>query len=102
MEVAVTVVLAAGIRVIVANSFSRTYFRNAVNNGLLPVRCDTSPFREGDQLVIRMDSEGMDVERPADGLSVKADTLPPFIMGILAAGGLVPYLRDRRGFGAPQ
>src|SRR5438105_6692755 len=48
MEVAVTAVLGAGIRAVVALSFSRTYYRNAVNNGLMPVVCDTRSIREGD------------------------------------------------------
>src|SRR5580693_598395 len=46
MEVAVTAVLGAGIRVVLASSFARTYYRNAVNNGLLPVICDNRRISE--------------------------------------------------------
>src|SRR5512143_3405976 len=52
MEVAVTVPVAAGIRAVLARSFARTYYRNAINNGLIPVECDTSGIAEGDRLVV--------------------------------------------------
>ena len=60
MEVAVTAVLGAGIRAVLARSFSRTYYRNAVNNGLLPVMCDTAGIREGHQIAIDR-AHGMEV-----------------------------------------
>ena len=98
MEVAVTVVLAAGIRVVVAKSFSRTYFRNAVNNGLVPVECDTGFLMEGDAVRVRVGSAGGEVTRLEDGCAVQATPLPDFLLQILTAGGLVPYLEARGGF----
>jgi 3-isopropylmalate/(R)-2-methylmalate dehydratase small subunit len=103
MEVAVTVVLAAGIRAVAARSFSRTYYRNAINNGLVPLECDTSGIREGDALTVRIHAGGAMVTNETTGAEFAARPLPPFVLGILEAGGLVPYLRDRGGFeeGAP-
>ena len=103
MEVAVTVVLAAGIRAVVARSFSRTYYRNAINNGLIPVECDTSGIREGDRLALKVGADGVLVVNETTGVEVRPRPLPPFVLGILEAGGLVPYLRGRGGFpeGAP-
>ena len=98
MEVAVTVVLAAGIRVVVAKSFSRTYFRNAVNNGLIPLECDTTVFSEGDTLNVRVGTDEVEVVRTADGVTVRAAPLPPFVLELLTVGGLVPYLKGRGGF----
>jgi 3-isopropylmalate/(R)-2-methylmalate dehydratase small subunit len=99
MEVAVTVVLAAGIRAVVARSFSRTYYRNAINNGLIPVECDTSGIREGDRLTVRIDDDDVRVLDDTTGHAVQARPLPPFVLEILEAGGLVSYLRVRGGFG---
>jgi 3-isopropylmalate/(R)-2-methylmalate dehydratase small subunit len=98
MEVAVTVVLAAGIRAVIAKSFSRTYFRNAINNGLIPVECDTSGISEGDTITVRIGLDGVTVANDSTGNEEGASPLPPFVLEILEAGGLVPYLRDRAGF----
>jgi 3-isopropylmalate/(R)-2-methylmalate dehydratase small subunit len=98
MEVAVTVVLAAGIKAVVARSFSRTYYRNAINNGLIPVECDTSGIREGDRLALRVDPDGGRVLNERTGAEVRARPFPPFVLAILGAGGLVPYLRTHGGF----
>ena len=83
MEVAVTAVVAAGIRAVLASSFSRTYYRNAVNNGLLPLICDTSAIREGDRIDIS---------------ALAAEPLPPIMLQIIEAGGLVPYFRQHGRF----
>jgi 3-isopropylmalate dehydratase small subunit len=48
MEIAPMVILAAGIRAVLAKSFARTFFRNAVNLGLLLLTCDPTSIRPGD------------------------------------------------------
>lgn len=98
MEVAVTVVKAAGIEVVVARSFARTYYRNAINNGLLPVECDTSGIAENDCLTVRMTPERVTVSNETKGIEVTARNIPPFVLNILAAGGLVPYLKSHGCF----
>ena len=80
MEVAVTAVLGAGIRAVLARSFSRTYYRNAVNNGLLPVVWDTTGIREGERI------------------EIEAPPLPDIMQEIISAGGLVPYFRAHGKF----
>jgi len=98
MEVAVTVVLAAGIRGVVARSFSRTYYRNAINNGLLPVECDTTEVAEGDVLTLVVEEDSAHVVDETRGTTLPAKPLPPFALAIIQAGGLVPYLREHGGF----
>jgi 3-isopropylmalate/(R)-2-methylmalate dehydratase small subunit len=89
MEVAVTAVVGAGIGAVLAQSFSRTYYRNAVNNGLLPLICDTSRIREGDRIAI----VGREVHDQTTGEIVIAEPLPGIMLEIIEAGGLVPYFQ---------
>ena len=88
-EVAATVILAAGIRAVLATSFSRTFYRNAINNGLLPIECDTSRIGEGDVLAVRFDGDRATVENVTRGESIAAVGLPPIMLAILECGGLV-------------
>jgi 3-isopropylmalate/(R)-2-methylmalate dehydratase small subunit len=96
MEIAATVILAAGINAVVARSFSRTFYRNAVNNGLLPIEADTSAIAEGDQLVISMSPGTLGVENQTRGTMVSGTPLPALMHEILDAGGLVSYVRNRK------
>jgi 3-isopropylmalate/(R)-2-methylmalate dehydratase small subunit len=97
MEVAVTVVLGAGIRAVIAKSFSRTYLRNALNNGLLAVVADTDGIGEGDAVALSGDADGT-VVLHANGREIACEPLPPFMQAMLEAGGLVPYLLAHGSF----
>ena len=97
MEVAVTAVLGAGIAAVLARSFSRTYYRNAVNNGLLPMVCDTARIAEGNLLQLNDGS----VLNLTTGESLRAEDLPYIMREIVSAGGLVPYFRKHGDFLVP-
>jgi len=97
MEIAATVILAAGIRAVLARTFARTFYRNAINNGLLPIECDTSAIREGDPLRIAFAADGMEVTDERTGERAAGRAVPPIMLAILEAGGLVPYIRRHGG-----
>lgn len=87
MEVAVTVIQAAGIRAVIARSFARSFFRNAINNGLLVIECDTSGFQEGDSVSINVDGTTV-VHNVTRNVTLAAAPIPPFIQELIARGGL--------------
>lgn len=92
MEVAATVVIGVGIPAIVAKSFSRTYFRNGINNGILLACCDTSNMEEGDSIEVAIDGDTVTVRNKTKGQSFAAGTLAPALVAILREGGLVNYM----------
>ena len=97
MEIAATVILAAGIKAVVAESFSRTFYRNAINNGLVPIQCETSDIVEGESLSIALDGGAATVTRLSTGETRAGAPMPEILLHILEAGGLVKYLRANGG-----
>ncbi len=87
---------AAGIAAIVAESFARIFFRNAINIGLpvLEVKGISKQVDEGDVLEIHL-SKGI-VKNLSKGLEFRAASMPEIIMEILKEGGLVNYLKKKR------
>lgn len=98
MEVAVTVVRAAGVPCVLAKSFARAYYRNAINNGLMPIICDTSSIDEGDALEISILGDSLNVTNLAKNQLVGTASFSPIIMEILNAGGITLYLRTHGDF----
>ncbi|MGC8816273.1 MAG: 3-isopropylmalate dehydratase small subunit [Candidatus Hadarchaeum sp.] len=83
----------AGIAAVVAESFARIFFRNAINQGLpvLVSREARRGFKTGDGIKVNI-SKG-EVLNTRTGKKFKAEPLPDFLMEILRAGGLLPYLK---------
>ncbi|WP_446424245.1 LeuD/DmdB family oxidoreductase small subunit [Mailhella sp.] len=99
MEIAALVVRASGIRVVIASSFARSFYRNGVNNGLLLVECDTSAIQDGQKLEVESADSGIFVYSEGR-LIAQAPSLAPVQQEILAAGGLVELmLRSKHNHG---
>jgi 3-isopropylmalate/(R)-2-methylmalate dehydratase small subunit len=85
----------AGVQCVVAESFARIFFRNAINIGLPAVECKgISTFTsDNDDLVVDFDLS--DVKNLTTRESIHANKLPQFILEILTDGGLIENLRKR-------
>ncbi|WP_350340650.1 3-isopropylmalate dehydratase small subunit [Candidatus Solincola tengchongensis] len=95
-EQAPLVIKHAGVAAVLARSFARIFFRNAINKGLPVVECDTSGIRDGDELEV--DLGGGRVVNLTRGTTLDIVPLPPVMMDILREGGLTSYLRRHGGF----
>jgi 3-isopropylmalate/(R)-2-methylmalate dehydratase small subunit len=83
---------AAGVAAVVAASFARIFFRNAINIGLPVLEAAGANIAAGDELAI--DLAGGTVENLTGRRLYTATRLPPVMRDILMAGGLVGYLRQ--------
>ncbi|HYC37241.1 MAG TPA: 3-isopropylmalate dehydratase small subunit [Usitatibacter sp.] len=90
-EAAPHVLKVAGISCVLAVSFARIFFRNAVNIGLPIMECDTTGIEEGDELVV--DAQSGAVEDRTRGSNITATPVTGIMAAILEAGGIAGYLR---------
>ena len=80
----------AGIRVIVAASFARIFYRNAINSGLLPLVCKgAAELRDGETAEVDLEAGTL----TAGGKLYELEPVPAFLREIVDAGGLVEYAR---------
>ena len=91
-EQAPMALMSLGIAAIVANSFARIFYRNAINLGLPVVECRGLVTQVKDGEVVTVDLARGRI-RTAAGKESAAAPYPPHILEILKAGGLVPKLR---------
>ena len=85
----------AGATCVLAESFARIFYRNAITIGLPVLECPevSSKVEEGDELTVDLTSG--EVENKSQNLILQATQLPEFIMRILDDGGLIRHLKRR-------
>jgi len=94
-EQAATCLKAAGVAAIIAPSFSRIYFRNAINNGLPAIE-----LAEGTEAIEAGDEIGIDFAAGVvehNGKAYAFPPLPPEVLAILEDGGLIPHVKKVLG-----
>lgn len=86
----------AGIGLVIAESFARIFYRNAFNIGLpiLESPQATAEIRQGDEVEADIET-GLIIDHTT-GARYQAHPIPPFMRELLAAGGLVAYVRRQR------
>jgi len=85
----------SGISVVVASSFARIFYRNAINTGLPIVVCPEAAreAQAGDRL--RVDLAAGTVENLTQGKTYDAEAFPPFMQELIDRGGLMEYVKAR-------
>jgi 3-isopropylmalate dehydratase small subunit len=89
-EQAASCLIGAGIKAVLAKSFSRVFFRNCINTGLPAVECPEAAEVAMDGGEIRIDLAEGRVE--VQGKKFSFASYPESLKQILDAGGLIPYL----------
>ena len=95
-EHAPLVIKMAGVSAILAKSVARIFFRNAINQGLPVLICDTDKIEDGDELEV--DLLGGTVRDITNGNELTFGKIPSVMLHILDEGGLVPYIKKHGDF----
>jgi 3-isopropylmalate/(R)-2-methylmalate dehydratase small subunit len=93
-EHAPAAILGSNVKVVIARSFARIFYRNAVNIGLPIMICDEAAqgCEDGQQIDVNLES-GV-IQNRTTGQTFQAEPLDPFVARIVAAGGIINYIRQ--------
>lgn len=99
-EQAVKCIKARGISAIIAKSFSRIYYRNSLNQGLLIIACPAAAdaIQADDHVSICMETNTI---RTSKG-DFQFPAYPEYVKNLVECGGLVAYIRKRLGLASPD
>ncbi|MFC1951459.1 3-isopropylmalate dehydratase small subunit [Chloroflexota bacterium] len=86
---------AAGISCIIAKSFARIFFRNAINIGLPLLECDEIVDKTEAGYTLEVDLSSGEIKNLTNGLTYTAKPYPDFMADIIDAGGLIEHTKKR-------
>jgi len=94
-EIAPWAIKGAGISCVIAKSFARIFFRNAINIALPVLECPDAVEGAADQDFLEIDLSRGEIHNLSQNTIFTAAPYPDFIAGLVAAGGLVAYAQER-------
>lgn len=89
-EIAPLIIKEAGVGAVLSKTFGRIFYRNAINNGMLLIECDTDRIDEGDQLLV--DVENRVIRKVNDPDFTMEFQLSDKEIKIVSEGGLLNYI----------
>lgn len=95
-EHAPQIIKIAGVGAVIAKSFARIFYRNAINIGLLLIECDTDKIDAGDEL--ELDVKNGILKDVTKNLEIKIIPLPDVMIKLLGDGGLIEHLKKHGDF----
>lgn len=95
-EQAPLAIINADISAVIAKSFARIFYRNAINTGLPLLECDTDLINPEDELEVDL-SRGI-VRNLTRNMDIQVTPLPPVMLKILSEGGLVEHFKKNGTF----
>lgn len=98
-EQAPLAIKAAGVSTVLARSFARIFYRNAINIGLTVLEVPDHAIEDGDE--VSVDTLAGSVRDLTSGAEYRATKLPAVMAEILKAGGLVAYLKNGGDYSLP-
>ncbi len=86
---------AAGISCVIAETFARIFYRNAINIGLPIIECKeaAAEIQKGDAVSVNFDTGVITDE--TTGRTYEGQAFPPFMQGLIDAGGLINYVNSK-------
>ena len=96
-EHAPMVIKESGISCVIAKTFARIFYRNAINIGLAILECPEAVDAISNGDVVSVDADAGTITDETTGETFTAQPFPPFLMEIINAGGLVPRWQKKLG-----
>ena len=95
-EHAPQIIKISGVSAVLAKSFARIFYRNAINIGFLAIECDTDAIDAGDELELNIE-QGY-INNLTKGVMISIEPLPPVMIKMLEDGGLVQHIKKNGDF----